>query len=47
LRICCNLFYIITGWVIDGLYLRAIYKLAQQNMRKQQLRPYLDARFGR
>ncbi len=36
-----------TGFVIDGLYLRAIYKLNKQNMRKQQLRPYLDQRFGR
>ncbi len=35
------------GFVIDGLYLRAIYQLNKQNMRKQQLRPYLDQRFGR
>jgi hypothetical protein len=35
------------GFVFDGLYLRAIYKLNKQNMRKQQLRPYLDQRFGR
>ena len=32
---------------MDGLYLRAIYKLNKLNMRKQQLRPYLDQRFGR
>jgi hypothetical protein len=42
-----ELLHIVTGFVIDGLYLRAIYKLNKQNMLKQQLRPYLDQRFGR